>query len=92
MRYLTREPIDLPALIGRVEDEASGALAVFVGKVRNHDGGREILALEYECYPEMAEKVEQQVRSSIASGVASGVAEKTKPEEGEDDGDEPDDE
>ena len=34
----------------------SGAVASFRGVVRAHDGGREVVAIEYECYREMAEK------------------------------------
>ncbi len=35
---------------------AAGAVATFVGFVRNHNEGRPVLRLEYEAYPELAQK------------------------------------
>ena len=52
MVRLTREPIDLPALL--VASPADGALALFVGVVRNENAGRRVTHLEYEAYEEMA--------------------------------------
>jgi molybdopterin synthase catalytic subunit len=49
---LVREPIDLAAL--QAVTPADGALCVFVGVVRDHNGGRQVLRLEYEAYEEMA--------------------------------------
>ncbi len=37
-------------------DAAAGAVASFVGIVRNHNEGRPVLRLEYEAYPELAHK------------------------------------
>jgi molybdopterin synthase catalytic subunit len=52
MVRLVREPIDLAALQGAAP--ADGALCLFVGVVRNENGGRPVLRLEYEAYEEMA--------------------------------------
>jgi molybdopterin synthase catalytic subunit len=49
---LVREPIDLAAL--QATAPADGALCLFVGVVRDHNGGRPVLRLEYEAYEEMA--------------------------------------
>lgn len=38
------------------EDDASGALAVFVGTVRNHNDGRRVKAMTYEAHPTLANK------------------------------------
>ncbi len=43
------EPI---AAVGSDED---GAIALFLGTVRLHNRGREVIHLEYEAYPAMAE-------------------------------------
>jgi molybdopterin synthase catalytic subunit/molybdopterin converting factor small subunit len=54
---LTNRPIDLAALAS-IAVPAHGAVVTFVGRARNHaDDGREVLELEYEAYPEMAESV-----------------------------------
>lgn len=52
MILLTREKIDLAALA--TTEARDGALSLFVGVVRNQNGGREVLRLEYEAYEEMA--------------------------------------
>jgi len=52
MIRLVREPIDLAAL--PATNPADGALCLFVGVVRDHNGGRRVLRLEYEAYEEMA--------------------------------------
>jgi len=49
---LVREPIDVAAL--QATSPADGALCLFVGVVRDHNGGRPVRRLEYEAYEEMA--------------------------------------
>jgi len=49
---LVREPIDVGAL--QATSPADGALCLFVGVVRDHNGGRPVRRLEYEAYEEMA--------------------------------------
>ncbi len=51
---LTYEPIDLGLLIARVADPGAGAIATFLGTVRNHARGRTVLWLDYEAFDEMA--------------------------------------
>jgi molybdopterin synthase catalytic subunit/molybdopterin converting factor small subunit len=58
---------DLTAVIADVEDERAGAIATFLGTVRRQSRGREVIALEYEAYGGMAEKV----MAEIADGVKS---------------------
>jgi molybdopterin synthase catalytic subunit/molybdopterin converting factor small subunit len=50
-------PIDVRAAIAEVEDERAGAIATFQGTVRRRSRGRTVIALEYEAYEGMAEKV-----------------------------------
>jgi molybdopterin synthase catalytic subunit len=50
-------PLDLTAVVAEVEDESAGAVATFQGTVRRQSRGRQVIALEYEAYPGMAEKV-----------------------------------
>jgi molybdopterin synthase catalytic subunit len=56
MYRVTREPIDLQELVQRVSDASAGAIATFIGTTRNNNEGRRVIALDYEAYPEMAEK------------------------------------
>ena len=60
--YLTRETINVSD--GR--NLKSGASLVFLGTVRNHSEGREVLYLEYEAYEVMAERIiEESVKSAL---------------------------
>jgi len=53
---VTEEEIRLQELIDEVRDEEAGAIVTFLGTVRRHSRGRAVQHLEYEAYPEMAEK------------------------------------
>jgi molybdopterin synthase catalytic subunit len=54
-------PIDELALESAVRTDADGAVIVFRGVARRHSRGRDVVHLEYEAYPEMAEKVMSQI-------------------------------
>jgi molybdopterin synthase catalytic subunit len=53
--YLTLEPLDLGALVSRVQSASRGAIACFMGTVRDHHDGRAVLRLDYSAYEPMAE-------------------------------------
>ena len=53
--YLTQEPLDLLTLMASVQSPERGGVACFLGMVRNHHGGREVLRLEYSAYGPMVE-------------------------------------
>ena len=53
---VTPEPLDARALRDLVRTDASGAVVVFEGVVRDHHEGRAVERLEYEAYSEMAER------------------------------------
>jgi molybdopterin synthase catalytic subunit len=56
MIALTHQPIDTAALLAQVNCPQAGAVVLFLGTVREMTGERRTVALDYECYPEMAEK------------------------------------
>ncbi len=56
MFKIVDEVIDATALGNLVRSEADGAVCVFLGVARKFSRGREVVHLEYEAYPEMAEK------------------------------------
>ncbi len=64
MIRLTREPLDLAAL--HEGDASDGAACLFVGVVRNHNAGRQVLYLEYEAYEEMALAIMQVLADEVA--------------------------
>jgi molybdopterin synthase catalytic subunit len=56
MIELTQQPIDSASLLASVASNDAGAVVLFLGKTREHTHGRRTASLDYECYPEMAEK------------------------------------
>jgi molybdopterin synthase catalytic subunit len=47
--------------MARVALPEAGAVAQFCGLVRNHNQGAQVLLLEYDAYPEMAEEVIREI-------------------------------
>jgi molybdopterin synthase catalytic subunit len=68
---LTDQPISLREHEDLVSHQSAGAIVGFVGAVRDHDGGRGVLRLEYSAHPSAA-----QVLADVVAEVAeqsSGV-------------------
>jgi molybdopterin synthase catalytic subunit len=64
--WLTDQPLDVGAAVARVTGPGMGGIVTFVGAVRNHARGRAIRHLEYEAYPEMAEREMQKIADEAA--------------------------
>lgn len=60
-------PLSEPEVIGRVEGPDTGGIVSFIGAVRNHARGHQIEYLEYEAYPEMAEREMEKIAAEAAS-------------------------
>ncbi len=61
MMRITRAPIRLEEFLSAAPASSCGASASFVGFVRDHDHGRRVVRLHYECYPSMAEKTLEEI-------------------------------
>ena len=70
---ITAEPIDERAVRAAVEADSSGAVVMFSGVVRDHDGGREVSALDYQAHPEAERFLAECVRR-IADETGLAVA------------------
>ena len=68
---VTEQPILLTELEHLVAHQAAGAVVGFAGVVRDHDGGREVVRLEYSAHPH-AEQVLFEVLAEVAA-TAAGV-------------------
>jgi molybdopterin synthase catalytic subunit len=53
---ITAAPLAPEPFLQHVRRDDSGAVALFLGVVRDHSHGRRVLYLEYDAYPEMAER------------------------------------
>ena len=62
---LVRDPIDVTRLIARVASHQVGAIAAFLGTVRNVNGGRPVTGIEYSAYEEMAHRELLAIASEI---------------------------
>jgi len=53
---LTDQSIEPAAILAQVASRDAGAVVLFLGTTREFTHGRRTASLDYECYPEMAEK------------------------------------
>lgn len=63
---LRDEPLDVAEVTAAVSDPEAGGLAVFVGAVRDHDGGNEVSRLEYSAHPSALDRL-----AEVAAEVAA---------------------
>lgn len=63
MIRLTREPIEPLALTEQVRRPDCGGVVLFLGTVRDLTGDRVTVALDYEAYPGMAEKLMAEIEA-----------------------------
>ncbi|HTF32553.1 MAG TPA: molybdenum cofactor biosynthesis protein MoaE [Myxococcota bacterium] len=59
--------LDVGAVVTRVTGPGAGGVVTFIGTVRDHARGRSIHHLEYEAYPEMAEREMQRIADEAAA-------------------------
>lgn len=52
-------PLSVPEVLAAVADPAAGGTAVFVGTVRDEDGGRAVSRLEYTAHPSAAAQLQR---------------------------------
>ncbi|HKB20904.1 MAG TPA: molybdenum cofactor biosynthesis protein MoaE [Gaiellaceae bacterium] len=64
---LTHAPVNLTSVVVEVVDHRAGAIATFLGTVRARSRDRDVIALEYEAYEEMAEEVMTKIAEELAS-------------------------
>lgn len=61
MSFLSRDPVDLNALLAEVAAPERGGVASFLGLVRDHHEGRGVTRLAYSAYEPMAERVSAEI-------------------------------
>jgi molybdopterin synthase catalytic subunit/molybdopterin converting factor small subunit len=62
---LSETALDLEAVVAEVQRDEAGAVATFVGTTRSRSRGRDVRHLEYEAYPEMAERMMAELGTSL---------------------------
>ena len=51
---ISETPLDEAAIRAAVEGDANGAVVMFCGVVRDHDGGKSVRSLDYRAHPDAA--------------------------------------
>ncbi|HVP28620.1 MAG TPA: molybdenum cofactor biosynthesis protein MoaE [Myxococcota bacterium] len=77
---LSETPLDVGAVVARVAGPDAGGIVTFVGAVRDHARGRSVEKLEYEAYPEMAEREMDKIAAEAAerfAGARVAIAHRT---------------
>lgn len=50
-------PLDVAEVLAALDDDASGGLTLFVGRVRDHDGGKGVTGLDYSAHPSALDRL-----------------------------------
>jgi molybdopterin synthase catalytic subunit len=66
---LRETPLDVAEVVAALEDDGSGGLTLFVGRVRDHDHGLDVHGLEYSAHPSALDAL-RRVCSDVAERYA----------------------
>lgn len=58
LAVISDQPLSVEDVVDTLDDPASGGLVVFVGRVRNHDGGKGVTALAYSAHPSAVDRLQ----------------------------------
>ena len=64
---ITSEPLDAVTVANLISGSDAGAIATFVGVVRDHNAGRQVLWLDYEAHGPLAERVFARIADEAAA-------------------------
>ncbi len=71
---LREEPLDVAEVVAALDDDTSGGLTLFVGRVRDHDGGKGVSGLDYSAHPSALEKMRDVCARVVEEYDVHGVA------------------
>ena len=71
---LRETPLDVTEVLDALDDDASGGLVLFVGRVRDHDGGRGVLGLDYSAHPSALDRLREVCERVAARHEVQGLA------------------
>lgn len=67
-------PLDVADVVAALEDDTAGGLTLFVGRVRDHDGGKSVTGLDYTAHPTAGERLREVCEQVAAEHRVLGVA------------------
>jgi len=71
---LRETPLEVDEVLTALGDVESGGLTVFIGRVRNHDHGRDVTGLEYSAHPTALDALRRVCASVAEEYDVHGVA------------------
>ncbi|MEP9383814.1 molybdenum cofactor biosynthesis protein MoaE [Nocardioides sp. KR10-350] len=67
-------PLDVAEVVAALDDDASGGLTVFVGRVRDHDHGKGVTGLDYTAHPSALDRLREVCDKVAADHGVAGLA------------------
>lgn len=67
-------PLDVTEVLEALGDDASGGVNIFVGRVRDHDGGNGVTGLDYSAHPTALDTLYDVSRRVAAAHAVQGLA------------------
>jgi molybdopterin synthase catalytic subunit len=67
-------PLDVDEVVKLLDDDASGGLTLFVGRVRDHDHGKGVIGLTYDAHPTALDRLVEVCERVAAEFEVNGVA------------------
>ncbi|MBO0842423.1 MAG: molybdenum cofactor biosynthesis protein MoaE [Nocardioides sp.] len=71
---IRESPLDVTEVVAALDDDASGGLDLFIGRVRDHDGGQGVTGLTYTAHPTAIERLQEVCEKVAADHGVSGLA------------------
>jgi molybdopterin synthase catalytic subunit len=71
---LREDPLDVAEVVAALDDDASGGLTLFVGRVRDHDHGKGVLGLDYTAHPSALDRLREVCERVATEHGVHGVA------------------
>lgn len=71
---LRESPLDVAEVLAALDDDAAGGVALFVGRVRDHDHGRGVAGLDYSAHPSAVDRLREVCARVAAQYDVHGVA------------------
>jgi molybdopterin synthase catalytic subunit len=71
---LRETPLDIDEVVAALDDESSGGLTLFVGRVRDHDHGKGVVGLDYSAHPSALDTLREVCARVAAAYDVHGLA------------------
>jgi molybdopterin synthase catalytic subunit len=71
---LRETPLDVTEVLDALEGPAAGGLTLFVGRVRDHDGGRSVTGLDYSAHPSALQRLREVCDAVVRDHDVQGLA------------------